>query len=367
MPHTSRNARRPRARRSRRQASAKGTRNSPRRTASLRRRMRLARSRTPGGREIRGTGAARFAGARGGGVGTTRSSYDPSYDVPLGPFKGPIGPRGLYRPEGTPFSFEQLYDPRLQQTEDTTFPLLSDEKAFDRFYGIPDAIGGGVGDGVGGGGGGGGGGGPTAPQDATFSVADINIEGAPEWWRAMIPDITNPQSSYQTMANLLIPMLSPEDQRTVASNLFQSAPGQFGLYNPEGLGLPPIPGEITSDLQSQYLSGQRAQTTLDAFDRLLEVSGKTGKDFGPGYNFLRGLADTIGDFELTSGATQFTETQQSQLLAALDPQLAQTKNPSLAAFGPLAKSFTSPFFSGGSIYGSGSPKRRSSRRNPRYY
>ena len=295
------------------------------------------------------------------------SGYDSSYDVSRAEdLLGPLGPKGLYRQPGVPFTYEQLYDPNLQQTLDTTFPLLSDGAAFDSYYGVP-SFGGGGGGGGGGFDDGGGGGPPAPPPDATFSAVDINIPGAPDWWQAMIPDITNPQSSYQTMANLMIPMLSPEDQRTVASNLFQSAPEQFGAYNPEGLDLPPIADEISQDLRSEFLSGQRAQKTLDAFDRLLEVSGKTSKDFGPGYNFLRGIADTMNDFALTSGASQYTETQQNRLLAALDPQLAQAKNPSLAAFGPIAQSFTSPFFSGGSLTGSGSPSRRKTRRNPRYF
>lgn len=218
----------------------------------------------------------------------------------------------------------------------------------------------------------GGGGAPgarAAAPTATFSSADINIPGAPEWWQAMVPDITNPISSYQTMANLMIPMLSPEDQRTVASNLFQSAPEQFGSYNPELLQLAPIPAEITPDIRRQFFSGDRATKTLDAFDRLLEVSGKTAEDFGPGYNFLRGLADTLQDFKLTSGASQLTETQQGSLLSALDPQLAQTKNKQLGAFGPIAKSFVNPFFSAGSLTGKVRTDFGSliSPPNPRYY
>ena len=202
--------------------------------------------------------------------------------------------------------------------------------------------------------GGGGGGGPmgsVVPPKATFSEADLNVSGAPEWWQALIPDITNPVSSYQTLANLLIPVLSPEDQRTVASNLFQSDPEAFGAYNPELLQLAPIPDAITPDLRQQFFSGDRAQKTLESFDKLLEVSGKKAEDFGPGFNFLRGLADTLGDFKLTSGARQLSETQQGSLLSALDPQLAQTKNSALSAFGPIAKSFVNPFFSAGSLTG----------------
>ena len=196
------------------------------------------------------------------------------------------------------------------------------------------------------------GGGIPAASKATFSEADINIAGAPDWWQALVPDQTNPLSSYQTMANLMIPMLSPEDQRTVAANLYQSDPDQFSRYNPELLELAQIPGEITADLRQQFFSGERAQKTLDAFDQLLEVSGKTAEDFGPGYTYLRSLAGTVEDFKLTSGATQLTETQQGSLLSALDPLLAQSKGSGpLSSYGPIASSFVNPFFSAGSLTG----------------
>ena len=192
---------------------------------------------------------------------------------------------------------------------------------------------------------------PPGIQNAVFSDADINIAGAPDWWRALAPDVYNPLSEYQTFSNLLIPFLSPEDQRTAASNLFQSDPEQFSSYNPELLGSVAPPSEITPSLRRQFFSGERATKALGALDRLLEVSGKSAEEFGPGYNFLRGIADAMSDMKLTSGASQLTETQQSQLLSTLDPLLAQTKSKQLSAFGPIARSFVNPFFSAGALTG----------------
>jgi len=191
-----------------------------------------------------------------------------------------------------------------------------------------------------------------APPKATFSEIDLPVPGAPEWWKALAPDVTNPLSSYQTLSNLMIPFLSPEDQITASANLFQTDPEQFSFYDPELLERSGIPSEITPDMRSRFFTGERAQKALNAFDRLLEVSGKTGEDFGPGYNYLRSLADVFTDFGLTSGASQLSETQQGKLLSALDPLLAQSKSDSsLKAFGPIAQSFSLPFFSGGSITG----------------
>jgi len=208
------------------------------------------------------------------------------------------------------------------------------------------------------------------PQAAKFSEIDLAVPGAPAWWKALSPDVTNPISSYQTLSNLLIPFLSPEDQQTVSANLFQMNPDQFSFYDPELLERGGIPSEITPDIRSRFFTGERANKALEAFDRLLEVSGKTGEDFGPGYSYLRSLADVFTDFGLTSGASQLSETQQGQLLSALDPLLAQSKSdPSLKAFGPIAQSFSLPFFSGGSLTGKVKNQFGDliSPPNPRYY
>ena len=149
----------------------------------------------------------------------------------------------------------------------------------------------------------------------------------------------------------MIPFLSPEDQRTAATNLFASEPDAFADYNPELLGLVQAPGEITSDLRQQFFSGERATKALSALDKLLASSGKEASDFGPGYNFLRSIADTMADFQLTSGASQLTETQRERMLSAIDPLLARTKSKELAAFGPIAKAFVNPFFSAGDLQG----------------
>ena len=216
----------------------------------------------------------------------------------------------------------------------------------------------------------GGGGGGASPSKAKFTVnSDIRFADQPEWWQAMLPDTNNPISNYQTLSNLLIPLLSPEDQRTVATNLYQSDPEQFALYDPTGLGAPSIPGEITGEIRNQFFTGERANKALGAFDQLLSISGKTEEDFGPGFSFLKSVADQVGSFKLTSGATQLTETQQGQLLAGLDPLLAQTNSDQLRAFGPLARSFANPFFSAGSLTGTTKNRFGDMIRpgNPRYY
>jgi len=308
--------------------------------------------------------------------------YDTSYDVPLPPPPSdPIFDPYDSETQDIPGTAE-LLNPITGELGPDAFPGIANiggmqftQNEADDYYAALDTY---FGNNPGDGGGfigpsddfsGGGGGRPQTASKAVFSEADINFAGAPEWWRAMVPDTNNPMSNFQTLSNLLIPLLSPEDQRTVATNLHQSDPEQFGLYDPELLDPTQIPGEITPELRRTYFTGERAQDALGAFDQLLASTGKEAKDFGPGYNYLRSIADTIQDFGLTSGANQLTETQQGQLLSQLDPLLAQGKSGALSAFGPLSRSFANPFFSAGALTGTTKNQFGDVIRpgNPRYY
>lgn len=205
----------------------------------------------------------------------------------------------------------------------------------------------------GGGGGGGGGGGefgpPSEPQTAKFTDLGAQIEGAPEWWKALSPDIFNPISQYQVLTNWMIPQMSQFDQDIAGTNLFQSDPEQFAAYNPELRGAPGVAPEITDELRSQFAVGRRGRRSLSALDQLLSLSGKEAKDFGPGYNYLRSISDAMADTRLTGGASSLTETQMTQLLGTLDPLLAQGKSNQLSAFGPLSQTLVNPFFSAGPL------------------
>ncbi len=209
-----------------------------------------------------------------------------------------------------------------------------------------DGFGGG---GFGGGGNGGGFGPSPEPQTAKFTDLGAQIEGAPEWWKALSPDIFNPISQYQVLTNWLIPQMSQFDQDIAGTNLFQSDPEQFAAYNPELRGAPGAAPEITDELRNQFFVGSRGKRSLSALDQLLSLSGKEAKDFGPGYNYLRSIADAMADVKLTGGASTLTETQMTQLLGTLDPLMAQGKSNQLSAFGPLSQTLVNPFFSAGPL------------------
>lgn len=192
-------------------------------------------------------------------------------------------------------------------------------------------------------GGGGGGGGP-----APLTWADTyKVAGAPSWWKGLTPSQLDPQSEYAAMINALIPFLSPEDQRTAASNLqgLYGAEPLFAGYSLETTPAAPLPpnGPIQRT-QYDYLSAARGANTLASLDAMRASMGKAATDFGPGYQYLRNLAAVMQNY----GGTPGLEQQRSQYLAeqaALDPLLGESKGTSgpLAAYGPIAQYYTSPF------------------------
>lgn len=187
------------------------------------------------------------------------------------------------------------------------------------------------------------GGGPTGPGEIIWEEIDVNIPDAPDWWKALAPSQWTPTTEYIALSNLLLPFLSPEDQRTISSNIFSTVPKYFEHLDPERLTIPPPP-DITPSLRSKFQTAQRAQYTLNALENIANVTGRERTEFGPGYNYLRQVADVLADF----GGRPPTKAEQQAALGALDPLLAQGKGSrELGAFGPLARALTQPFFSAG--------------------
>ncbi len=212
--------------------------------------------------------------------------------------------------------------------------------------------GGGGGGGGGGFGGGGGGGRPAPPPPVKFEEFDLEVAGAADWWKALKPDRLTPISEFQTLANLWLPFMSPEDARTVSTTLFQSDPEAFAHLDPEVLKLS-IPSSIDPSSTAAFMSGERASNALTALTGLTAALGKEDDELGPGFNFLRGLAAAVERFGGAGGLLP-TRQERTQLRAELDPLIAQTEGQQLGAFGPLARGFTQPFFSAGLL----DPRRR---------
>ena len=71
--------------------------------------------------------------------------------------------------------------------------------------------------------GGGGGSSRPTPKPITWRSA-YSAPGAPSWWRGLIPNRFTPETEFIATYNALIPFLSPEDQRTVATYFYGALP-----------------------------------------------------------------------------------------------------------------------------------------------
>jgi hypothetical protein len=209
----------------------------------------------------------------------------------------------------------------------------------------------GAGGGGGGGGGwedwgGGGGGGGGAPAPITWSAFDSDVAG-PSWWKAMKPSEINEGTEAVAAMNMLIPFLSPEDQKTVAANIYGMNAADFGHLNPEGIKVAQGT-EMNQGMVNQYTSTERAEKALAAMTALAKAAGKDDKGMGTGYRYLRSILDAGKQFGGKGGAGQ-TRRQYQQMMSALDPLLAQTKDPQLGAYASLANMLARPYFNQGQL------------------
>ena len=196
---------------------------------------------------------------------------------------------------------------------------------------------------------GGGGGGYAEPPETKWEDR-YDVEGAPEWWMGQTPigEYMSPTAAYASVVNSMIPFLSPEDQRSTANNLARLLPDVFGSYADVGIDGVTIPTDITSALRERYTSAGRAGEMLVSLEAMRGASDFEEKGFGPGFTYFENLANILGDFGGVEGSPQ-TRQQVTQLMAALDPIMAELKGQTLAAFGPAAQAVTQPFFSAGSL------------------
>lgn len=202
----------------------------------------------------------------------------------------------------------------------------------------------------GGGWSGGGGGGEAAPAEITWSEFDSGVGDKPSWWKALKPSQMNTDTEYLSTLNLLIPFLSPEDQKTVASTIYQMDAKNFGHLNPEGIDVKPE-NPIADATEVKFESSERARKALSAMTALAGAVGKKDSELGPGYRYLRSIIDVADKFGAKDAINRQTRAQYQQMLAALDPLLAESSGSGgvLAPYGSLVKMLSQPFFSMGQL------------------
>jgi hypothetical protein len=161
----------------------------------------------------------------------------------------------------------------------------------------------------------------------------------------------NADTEYLASLNLLIPFLSPEDQKTVASTIYQMDAKNFGHLDPEKITVTPENDPLSDKTEVEFTASDRARKALAAMTSLASAVGKKDSELGPGYRYLRSIIDVADKFGAKDMLNRQTRAQYQQMLAALDPLLAESQGTSgtLAPYGSLVKMLSQPFFSMGQL------------------
>jgi len=185
---------------------------------------------------------------------------------------------------------------------------------------------------------------PTPPLtwEETYST-----KFAPKWWKGKTPSQMNEQTKYVALMNSLIPYLSPEDQRTFASNLYRNYSNVFPEYNPEVNQYPVPPSEVTTEMRNRFTTKERASDAMDTLTRIAGITKQTDETMGSGYKFLRNLLKVMQDFGGESSSNQQTREQYLQQLGALDPLMGEAGSDAIAPYESIVQSLTSPYFTAG--------------------
>ncbi len=172
-----------------------------------------------------------------------------------------------------------------------------------------------------------------------------SVAGAPQWWRGRVPSAFNAKTAYASIANAILPYLSPEDQRSVATNLALNYT-QFAGYNPTdqvSFGAPPA--KLESAVRQAMTSAQRAEGILSALTKMQKTSKAKP---GAGMKFLQQVATVMRDYGGRGNNNQ-TRRQQMEMMGALDPLVQGASTGKTAPYTNLAQMMAKPYFTGGNV------------------
>jgi len=192
-----------------------------------------------------------------------------------------------------------------------------------------------------GGSGEGGGGGSNTPNAAWSN--NLTAPNAPDWWKGLIPSKLDEENTLPTMLNALVPYLSPEDQRTVASKLYLYDSKTFP--DPEKIKFGEVPTTLSTDTQRYFTSSQRAKDALSMLDKLASATNTKQEKMGTGYKFVRNILDIMSEFGGLSNTEGQTRSQYVQQTAALNALLESAPT----GYEGLAQLLASPSFSAGAV------------------
>src|SRR5688572_10924529 len=120
---------------------------------------------------------------------------------------------------------------------------------------------------------------PTVPLPTTTHTPGDGSVTPPSWWIGQAYSNPNEQQAFANAANAILPTLSPEDQRTMASYLATNFKDVFGNY--ANAAFTPIPMKLSNE-RNEYLNPQRAQAAMSILERVKTAAG--GGSTGPGYD-----------------------------------------------------------------------------------
>ncbi len=161
---------------------------------------------------------------------------------------------------------------------------------------------------------------------------------APDWWSNKAARRGNTNVS---ILNSLIPYLSPEDQNTLATSLYQSYPDRFKEYAK----VTPAQTEDTLSTKTTdwFTSAERAQQALATLQQVAKVRGKKESSMGAGYRFLKNYLDIMSQYGGGESNRQ-TRKQYLEMSNALSNLLSMVKGTSAEAFSSVAQMLSNPTF-----------------------
>lgn len=155
--------------------------------------------------------------------------------------------------------------------------------------------------------------------------------------------VSNP---YGSVANAILPYLSPENQRSLGTELGRTNKDFESYGNAQ---FSPAPSSIGAQTRRQYLSSDRATQALAAVERMRTLSGKSEKQMGKGYTYLVDVIKTLQRLGGMSGSGMSRANYQ-ELYTAVQNFTENTKlDTASAPYAQLANYFVSPTFSAGPL------------------
>ncbi len=172
------------------------------------------------------------------------------------------------------------------------------------------------------------------------------VNGAPSWWRGRVPSEATDDAMLAALVNAMIPHLSPEDQRQMAEFLYTAFPDAFSDYAPDKIRFnEPITQPQPSDIQ-RLASQQRGHDILGTLEKVAGAMGKSEKDLGAGFRYLKSAASVMKDYGVQQDYQGLTRTQKMKLSSAIDPLLAMGKSQDLSPYQEVARAVMKPFLTG---------------------